>query len=120
MLEHLSGAKELAIDLEHHNLRTFQGITCLMQLSTRTQDFVVDTIKLRSELPKLKGIFDNPEVAKVLHGADYDVEWLQRDFGLYIVNMFDTGQAARVLGLKGFGLAHLLHQYCGVIADKKY
>ena len=29
---------------------------------------------------------------QVLHGADSDVKWLQRDFGLYIVNMFDTGQ----------------------------
>lgn len=44
----------------------------------------------------------------MLHGADRDVEWLQRDFGLYPVNMFDTGQAARVLGMRGFGLAFLL------------
>lgn len=34
---------------------------------------------------------------QVLHGADSDVLWLQRDFGLYLVNMFDTGQASRVL-----------------------
>jgi exosome complex exonuclease RRP6 len=34
--------------------------------------------------------------------------------------MFDTGQAARVLGLKGFGLAYLLQHYCAVMADKKY
>lgn len=34
---------------------------------------------------------------KVLHGSDWDILWLQRDFGLYVVNMFDTGQAARAL-----------------------
>ena len=34
--------------------------------------------------------------------------------------MFDTGQAARVLQFKGFGLAFLLQSYCGVLADKKY
>jgi len=28
-----------------------------------------------------------------MHGADHDVLWLQRDFGLYLVNLFDTGQA---------------------------
>jgi len=39
----------------------------------------------------LRPIFDDPSITKVLHGADKDVEWLQRDFGLYIVNMFDTG-----------------------------
>ena len=57
---------------------------------------------------------------KVLHGSDSDIEWLQRDFGLYIVNLFDTGQAARTLGMKQFGLAYLLQTYCQVLADKKY
>lgn len=36
------------------------------------------------------------------------------------MNLFDTGQASRVLGLKSFSLAFLLQNYCGVIADKKY
>ena len=40
--------------------------------------------------------------AQVLHGADSDIVWLQRDFGIYVVNMFDTGQAARVLGMASF------------------
>ena len=57
---------------------------------------------------------------QVLHGADSDVVWLQRDFGVYIVNMFDTGQAARVLELPSFGLAHLLKEFCGVDANKQY
>jgi len=35
------------------------------------------------------------QVAKVLHGADHDVLWLQRDFGIFVANLFDTGQAAR-------------------------
>lgn len=38
---------------------------------------------------------------------------MQRDFGLYLVNMFDTGQAARVLEFPGHGLAYLLEKYCG-------
>ena len=56
----------------------------------------------------------------MLHGSDYDIEWLQKDFGLYIVNLFDTGQASRVLGLRSFSLAFLLQNYCNVLADKKY
>lgn len=34
--------------------------------------------------------------------------------------MFDTGQAARTLGLRYYGLAFLLQTYCQVLADKKY
>jgi exosome complex exonuclease RRP6 len=35
---------------------------------------------------------------KVLHGAESDILWLQQDFSLYIVNLFDTYHASRVLG----------------------
>ena len=57
---------------------------------------------------------------QVFHGADKDIEWLQRDFGLYIVNMFDTGQAARVLNEARYSLAYLLHKYCQVEAQKQF
>lgn len=33
----LGGADELALDLEHHSHRSYRGITCLMQLSTREE-----------------------------------------------------------------------------------
>ena len=54
----------------------------------------------------------------MLHGADSDVEWLQRDFGIYVVNMFDTGQAARVLEMPSFGLVYLLDHYCAVKVNR--
>ena len=69
-----------------------------MQVSSRFKDFVVDTIKLREFIAEeLLAVFDDHSKVKVLHGADSDIGWLQRDFGIYVVNMFDTGQAARVL-----------------------
>jgi exosome complex exonuclease RRP6 len=45
---------------------------------------------------------------------------VQRDFGLYLVNMFDTGQAARVLGYPSASLAHLLSRHAGFTPDKRY
>ena len=100
LAEHLSKQTEIAVDLEHHDHRTFLGITCLMQISSRDEDFIVDTIALKKHIgDALRGIFDDPKIVKVLHGANSDVEWLQRDFGLYVVNLFDTYWAARTLGL---------------------
>ncbi|XP_076472354.1 exosome complex component 10-like [Babylonia areolata] len=116
----LSKEKEIAVDLEHHSYRTFQGFVCLMQISTRCQDFLLDTLTLRSHIGLLNQVFTNPAITKVFHGADSDVEWLQRDFGVYLVNLFDTGQAARVLNCARFSLAHLLQVYCQVEADKQY
>ena len=65
-----------------------------MQISTSSRDFVVDVLvpEVRSELQMLNHVFTNPDIVKIFHGADWDVKWLQRDFGIYVVNMFDTYQ----------------------------
>ncbi|XP_042650865.1 exosome component 10 [Tyto alba] len=118
--EKLMNCKEFALDLEHHSYRSFLGLTCLMQISTRTEDFIIDTLELRSEMNILNETFTDPAIVKVLHGADSDVEWLQKDFGLYLVNMFDTHQAARLLNLGKHSLDHLLKLYCNIDADKQY
>ena len=41
---------------------------------------------------------------QVFHGADSDIVWLQQDFNLYVVNMFDTFHASKLLGDSGFPL----------------
>lgn len=116
----LDKVTEFAVDLEHHSYRSFQGFTCLMQISTRSEDFLIDTLALRHCLHMLNSSFTNANIVKVLHGADMDIQWLQRDLGIYVVNLFDTGQAARQMEFPGFGLAYLLKHYCDVSVDKKY
>ncbi|KAM5132574.1 exosome complex component 10 [Mantella aurantiaca] len=118
--EKLLQCSEFALDLEHHSYRSFLGLTCLMQISTRTEDFIIDTLELRSDLYILNESLTDPTIVKVLHGADSDIEWLQKDFGLYIINMFDTHQASRLLSLGRNSLDHLLRFYCNVESDKRY
>lgn len=114
-VDRIKSAAELAVDLENHSVRSFQGFTCLMQLSTRREDFVIDLLTLRGSIHRLLSpIFADASMVKVLHGADYDVQWLERDFGIYVVNMFDTGQAARLLQYPSAGLWYLLSQFCSV------
>ncbi|KAJ1734276.1 exosome nuclease subunit, partial [Coemansia sp. Benny D160-2] len=120
MMEHLRGAREIAVDLEHHSYRSFQGFTCLVQISTRSRDYVVDALALRHALHALNDVTADPRITKVLHGAESDVQWLQRDFGVYIVGLFDTYHAARVLNMPHHSLAHLLRVFCAYDADKKY
>lgn len=120
MVEQLKKAKEIAVDLEHHDYRSFYGIVCLMQISDRENDFIVDTLVLRDELEILNTVFADPSIIKVFHGASMDIIWLQRDFGLYVVSLFDTYHAARSLGLKRHGLAYLLEMYANFQTSKKY
>ncbi|EME78040.1 uncharacterized protein MYCFIDRAFT_107101 [Pseudocercospora fijiensis CIRAD86] len=121
MLKELKQAKEIAIDLEHHDIRTYIGIVSLMQISTRDKDWIVDTLKpWRRKLQCLNEVFADPNILKVLHGAYMDIIWLQRDLGLYLVGLFDTHHAARALGYPAGSLAYLLKRFAGVDAQKKY
>ncbi|GAC94329.1 likely nuclear exosome component [Pseudozyma hubeiensis SY62] len=114
--------KEIAIDLEHHSYRTYQGIVCLMQLSTRWGDWIIDTLSddVRQHAELLNSSFTHPDKVKVLHGANHDVLWLQRDLGLYLVNLFDTYHATNVLMFPSHGLNYLMARYCNFDADKRY
>ncbi|RKP10165.1 ribonuclease H-like domain-containing protein [Thamnocephalis sphaerospora] len=120
MIVELKKATEIAVDLEAHDYRSFQGFTCLMQISTRTQDYLVDTLALRSDLHLINDVFTDPKITKVFHGADSDIVWLQRDFGVYVVGLFDTYQAARLLSYEKLSLAYLLKRFANFDADKRY
>ena len=65
MLAKLRQAKEIAVDLEHHSYRSYAGFVCLIQLSTRQEDWIVDTLVVREELAELNEVFTDPEIVKV-------------------------------------------------------
>nr|XP_027228360.1 exosome component 10-like [Penaeus vannamei] len=120
LVKELKTCSEIAVDLEHHAFRSYQGLTCLIQVSTRTKDYLIDPLALRGQLTILNEVFTNPKITKVLHGADFDILWLQRDCGVYVVNMFDTHQAAIVLEYPHRSLAALLSKFCDIQANKVY
>jgi exosome complex exonuclease RRP6 len=121
MLAELKTAKEIAVDLEHHDNRSYVGLVSLMQISTRKKDWIVDTLKpWRRDLECLNEVFADPNIIKVFHGSFMDIIWLQRDLGLYVVGLFDTYHAARALGYPGGSLAFLLEKFVNFKAQKQY
>ncbi|KAI4279396.1 MAG: hypothetical protein LQ337_000319 [Flavoplaca oasis] len=121
MLRDLKTAKEIAVDLEHHDVHSYVGLVALMQISTREKDWIVDTlVPWREDLQVLNEVFTDPSIIKVLHGSNSDIVWLQRDLGLYIVGLFDTYHASRLLGYPKHGLAYLLHRFANYETDKRY
>lgn len=120
MLEDLKNAHEIAVDLEHHDYRSYYGVVCLMQVSTRERDYLVDTLELREDLHILNEVFTNPSIVKVFHGAFMDIIWLQRDLGLYVVGLFDTYHASKAIGLPRHSLAYLLENFANFKTSKKY
>jgi exosome complex exonuclease RRP6 len=66
LVQDLKSVTEFAVDLEHHDYRSFAGFLCLMQISTREKDYIIDVLILREELEILNDLFTNPTVVKVL------------------------------------------------------
>lgn len=67
---------------------------------------------------QLNKVTTDPAILKILHGSNMDILWLQRDFGVYIVNLFDTGVCSRVLGLEQHSFKYILSRYCQENANK--
>ncbi|KAG9315669.1 ribonuclease H-like domain-containing protein [Chiua virens] len=143
MTKTISSVSELAVDLEHHSYRSYKGFLALMQISTRHGDFVVDLLvpeiregfrqatdknvgasedaRMANEAGQIIAkMFADPSVIKVFHGADSDIVWLQQDFNIFVVGLFDTFHASKVLEFPKHGLAYLLEIYCDFIPDKRY
>ena len=107
---------EVAFDLEMHGYDpSHLGMTCLIQLSTSSRCYVVDVLsspEVWSGVPAaLTPIFSDPSIVKIGHGISFDSRALHRDFGVAIVNVFDTHEAAKALDLRRTGLAHVCEYY---------
>ena len=120
MIKTLSGCKDIAIDFQEHTYRSFSGFTCVMQISTRDEDFIIDTIKLWKSMHKLQVITTDPKILKVFHHSEHTIICLQRDFGLYIVNGFDTYFAAKELAYPMLSLANQVKIFCGVVLNQRF
>ena len=110
----------LGIDIEQTHKNTYYGYVCLVQISTRMKDYIIDGIRLHSVIPKHLGpIFANPDIAKVFYSGTSDLLWLSRDFGIHVVNYFDVHAASVFLEkIRDSSLVGLLAEYCNYSLDK--
>ena len=119
LVERLSRETLLAFDLEADSLHHYTEKVCLIQVSSLSESRLIDPLAAL-DVRVLAPIFANPAIKKIFHGADYDMRSLYRDFGIEVVNLFDTMIASQFLGESEFGLAALLKKRFGVELDKRY
>lgn len=115
----LNGEELIAADTEAAGFHRYDDSLCLVQLSTRDETWLVDTLAVRSLNP-IAELFADPAVEIIFHDADFDLRLLDRDFGVYVRGLFDTKIAARFVGERSFGLASLLEGELDVELEKKY
>jgi ribonuclease D len=112
----LEAEPEVALDTESNSFHVYRERICLLQLSTPTSDFVLDPLAVDPR--PLGAVLARRDL--VLHGADYDVRCLRREYGWRLPGLFDTMAAARRLGRTGLGLAALVDAHFGQRLAKEH
>ena len=119
VMERLEALPMIAVDTEADSLHSYFDKVCLIQISSADEDYVIDPLQ-KIDLARFGRILGNSQITKVLHGSDYDLRILNRDFGFTIENLIDTMVCSQMLGYESFGLAALLERHFGLNVDKKH
>ena len=119
MMDDLVTQSRVAVDTESNSLHAFREQVCLIQISSTNADYLIDPLDLK-DLSLIAPIFSNPKIEKVFHAAEYDLVCLRRDFNFSFANLFDTMQAARILGYPAVGLDRLLGDKFKIQTDKRH
>jgi ribonuclease D len=106
----------IALDTEGNSFHDYADRVCLIQIGIPGREIILDPLAVKPD--PLAPILANPEHLLVVHGGDFDVRSLRRDFGFSFGRMFDTMLAAQTLGLRELGLAALIRARQGIELTK--
>jgi ribonuclease D len=114
---------EIAFDVECYNVSKYTQLTCLLQVTSNVgKEYVIDTLApgVWDKVHGLAPLFADPSIVKIGHSlGGLDARSLHRDFGIFLVNAFDTYEASRELGLDSHGLVAVC-QYYGMSDAETY
>ena len=115
LLPGIRAAAWIAVDTEADSLHAYPEKVCLIQISTVAGDNLIDPLARINLDPMLDALTAH---ALIMHGADYDLRLLRKHHEFVPGAIFDTMLAARLLGLRQFGLSHLVEHYLGIKLEK--
>ena len=117
----IAATDTIYLDSESNSMFAYRERICLLQFNLSGTIYLVDTLALPLEpnpLEALVLLFANPNTTTILHGGEYDVACLKRDYGIAPARVFDTQQAASMLGFERTGYGALADAICDVSLPK--
>lgn len=118
--ESLRSGGAIALDCEAAGFHRYSDRLCLIQLTDPSgTDWILDPLAI-DIAPLLREVLEDPDVAVLMHGSDFDLRLLDRDLDIHVRGLVDTQIAASLLGESALGLAALLEKHLDVSLAKKY
>ena len=124
MIAQLKKETAIGVHAQLTHCHTHYKYICLLEISTRGTDFLVDPLSPELHIPKgapastsspmyqLNEVFTDLHIIKVMHNGTSDIPSLQHTFSVNVVGMFNTYRAAHVLGFPRIDLQYLLQRFC--------
>jgi ribonuclease D len=115
--EDIGNSSIICVDTEYDSFRYFREVLCLIQIDADGRTYLFDPLG-KLDFSFLGTIFKDPAVLKIMHAGDNDIRLLKRDYGFEFKTIFDTHQAASILGCHNLSLSTLISQYLGMELKK--
>ena len=123
-IKFFAGSKVLAVDTETTGLDPHQSKVLLVQISNEIGNVVFDVARIgeKALAAKLRPIFEDEGIVKVLQNAKFDYKMMMANFEVGLENIHDTFITEQILccGEKkfGFGLKDIIEKYLRFSMDK--
>ncbi len=119
----MARAPWVALDTESNSMFVYRERVCLLQINAGGQLFIVDPLgedDPRAFLEPLRASLERVDQPLLLHGGEYDVACMKREWGISLRGVFDTQQAAAFLGWPRTGYVSVVEAICGVKLTKAF
>ena len=116
----LQTCRFISVSVMQHRYRSYLGYCSVIMISSPTTDYIVDAIKAHNSCWMLNEVFTNPAILKVMFDASEPLLWLQRDFGVFLVNLIDVQMALTTLGEKKLSFGDVLKDQMGIYINMRY
>ncbi len=110
LTERVKASDRVGLCLEQNNEHAYRPRVCVLQLTLGQAPVLVDMLTLWPQRPAIERLIEalcRPGLAVVVHGGEHHAAALRRDFGVRIAGLWDSQQAAVLLGLAKTGYRSL-------------
>ncbi len=117
LFEELKDVDEVAVDTEADSFYSYREKICLIQVSAKGKDWLVDPLAGFS-IDKIGELLADASKCKLFHDGEYDFLLFQRQYGFTMENIYDTRAAEATLGNEAPGLGTVIAERFGLELDK--
>ena len=113
--------KIVGVDTEFHRVNTYYPKLCLIQLSNKNQEIIIDPLRTQVDKSLLRKIIFSKNILKVFHAAHQDLEILFNIYNKIPPNVVDTQICMTLIGYPhSIGYANAVNDLLNIRIDKTH